>query len=296
MAESQRSTKSRRELARHENFEQISPEVGELDEQAFDESMADNADETLGLLADLTGATDRKLRELAKRLAGRLMLDVTRRGPSRRSGIGKIETTRFDPDGDLDVDASIEPITESFGTGSPLDIDRLRSRRWTKPTTALCLLVDRSGSMSGESLASAAMGAAAVAWRAPTDYSVLVFAKDVIVAKSQDAHKAAETVVDAVLSLRGFGTTDVAGALRIASEQLARSRASRKITVLLSDCRSTVDGDVAAAARSLDELCIIAPESDSEDARELARLTGARWTTVSGPSTVAEAIASVLDR
>ena len=102
--------------------------------------------------------------------------------------------------------------------------------------------------------------------------------------------------VRAVLSLRGFGTTDVAGALRIASEQLARSRASRKITVLLSDCRSTVDGDVAAAARSLDELCIIAPESDSEDARELARLTGARWTTVSGPSTVAEAIASVLDR
>ncbi len=296
MAESQRSTKSRRELARHDNFEQISPEVGELDEQAFDDSMADNADETLGLLADLTGATDRKLRELARRLAGRLMLDVTRRGPSRRSGIGRIETTRFDPDGDLDVDASIEPIAEVFGTGAPIDLDRLRSRRWTRPTTAFCLLVDRSGSMSGESLASAAMGAAAVAWRAPTDYSVLVFAKDVIVAKSQDADKPAESVVDAVLSLRGFGTTDVAGALRIAAEQLARSRASRKITVLLSDCRSTVEGNVAAAAAALDELCIIAPQSDSEDAEALARSCGARWTTVSGPSAIPEAIASVLDR
>ena len=296
VAESQRSTKSRRELARHDNFEQISPDVGELDERAFDDSMSEDADQTLGLLADLTGATDRRLRELAKRLAARLMLDVTRRGPARRSGIATIETTRFDAEGDLDVDASIEAIAESFGTAQPLDLDRLRSRRWTKPTTALCLLVDRSGSMSGESLASAAMGAAAVAWRAPKDYSVLVFAKDVIVAKSQDADKPPESVVDTVLSLRGFGTTDIAGALRIAAEQLARSRASRKITVLLSDCRSTVDGDVVAAASALEELCIIAPESDSDDAEVLARSCGAKWTTVSGPSTVGEAIAAVLDR
>ncbi len=258
--------------------------------------MADNADETLGLLADLTGATDEKLRELAKRLAGRLMLDVTRRGPSRRSGIGRIETTSYDDEGDLDLDASIEAIAESFGTDQPLDVDRLRSRRWTKPTTALCLVVDRSGSMSGESLASAAMGAAAVAWRAPLDYSVLVFAKDVIVAKSQDGDRAAESVVDAVLSLRGFGTTDVAGALRIAAEQLARSRASRKITVLLSDCRSTIDGDVVAAAAALDELCIVAPETDCADAGELAAQSGAKWTTVAGPSHIAEAIARVLDQ
>ena len=35
--------------------------------------MDDDPDEALALLADLTGATDPRLRELARRLAGRIM-------------------------------------------------------------------------------------------------------------------------------------------------------------------------------------------------------------------------------
>jgi len=45
--------------------------VGELDEVAFAEAMAEEPDEALGMLADLAGATDEKLRALARRLAGR---------------------------------------------------------------------------------------------------------------------------------------------------------------------------------------------------------------------------------
>jgi hypothetical protein len=66
--------------------------------------------------------------------------------------------------------------------------------------------------------------------------------------------------------------------------------------VLLSDCRSTEPGDVVAAGRSLDELVIIAPRGDSDDAERLAGDVGARWTTVAGPSTIAAALAEVLDR
>ncbi|MEP4652780.1 MAG: hypothetical protein ABJ314_21580, partial [Ilumatobacter sp.] len=61
----------------------MSPEVGELDEAAVEEAMGDDPDEMLAMLADLTGATDPVLRELARRLAGRLFLDVARRGPTR---------------------------------------------------------------------------------------------------------------------------------------------------------------------------------------------------------------------
>ncbi|MDO9173612.1 MAG: hypothetical protein Q7V62_02335, partial [Actinomycetota bacterium] len=68
VANSQKRTTSRRELSRNPRFEQVSPEVGELDEQAIDDGMRDDPDETLAMLADLVGATDRKLRELAKRL------------------------------------------------------------------------------------------------------------------------------------------------------------------------------------------------------------------------------------
>ncbi|MGA9279002.1 vWA domain-containing protein, partial [Ilumatobacter sp.] len=266
----------------------MSPEVGEIDEAAVEQAMQDDPDEMLALLANLTGATDQRLRELARRLAGRLFLDVAKRGPTRPRGTGKLTTQRYRPDGgDLDLDSSLDAVITARAERSAIDPDDLRIRSWSTPTTAICLLVDRSGSMGGRPLATNAVAASAVAWRSPDDYSVMSFGKDVVAAKSQDIHKSNEAVVDAVLALRGFGTTDVAGALNAARDQLSRSSATRKITVLLSDCRATVDGDAVAAAAGLDELVIVAPESDSDEAEILARRAGARMTTVDGPSDAA---------
>jgi Mg-chelatase subunit ChlD len=202
----------------------------------------------------------------------------------------------YRPDrGDLDLDASLDVIAAARAAGEAVDPDRLRVRAWSTPATAICLLVDRSGSMEGRPLATSAVAAAAVSWRAPSDYSVLSFGKDVIAAKSQDHTRPVEQVVDAVLALRGFGTTDLAGALRSAGEQLARSPAGRRITVLLSDCRATEPGDVVGAAAALDELVIVAPDGDSGEAEELASQVGARMVTVAGPASVADALARALD-
>lgn len=295
MADAQKKTTSRRELARNPRFEQVSPEVGELDEAAVDESMRDDPDETMAMLADLTAATDPKLRELARRLAGRLFLELSRRGPARPRGVGKLVEQRYRPDaGDLDVDASMDALVDAGGDPRRVDPERLRVRGWVQPGTALCLLVDRSGSMGGKPLATSAVAAAAVAWRSPADYSVLAFGKDVVVAKSQDVVKSGEQVVNDVLSLRGFGTTDLAGALQVARDQLGRSRAGRKVAILLSDCRATVEGDPVEAARGIDELVVVAPEGDSDEAAAFARRAGARLTTVRGPSSVVEALREVL--
>ena len=258
----------------------------------------------MALLADLTGATDPVLRDLARRLAGRLFLDLSRRGPTQPRGVGKLQTRPYRPDGgDIDIDASIDALLMARGEGRAIDPEELRIRSWTTPDTAICLMVDRSGSMGGAPLATSAVAAAAVAWRAPSDYSVLSFGKDVVAAKSHDATKSSEAVVDAVLALRGFGTTDVVRALDAATEQLSRSRAGRKIAVLLSDCRATAHGSgegesiaqVVAAARRVDELVIIAPEGDAETAEQLAAAAGCKITTVSGPSDAAAALARVLD-
>jgi len=266
--------------------------------------MDDDPDDTMALLADLTGTTDPILRDLARRLAGRLFLDLATRGPTTPRGVGRLETQRYQPDGgDIDIDASIDALVSARSEQRAVDPEDLRIRSWATPDTAICLLVDRSGSMGGEPLATSAVAAASIAWRAPGDYSVLSFGKDVVAAKSQDADKSNEAVVDAVLALRGFGTTDVAGALTAATEQLARSRAARKVTILLSDCRATAHGSgeaeslagVAAAARRIDELLIIAPADDDEVAQQLAVATGARFTVVSGPSDAAAALARVLD-
>lgn len=295
MSEASKRTLSRRDLAKHDQFEQVSPEVGELDESAVDDAMDDDPDAMLALLADLTGATDPKLRDLAKRLAGRLFLDVAKRGPIRPRGIGKMATLPYRPDaGDVDLDASMSAIVEARAARSAIDPEELKVRTWVRPGTAIALCVDRSGSMGGEPLATSAVAAAAVAWRSPEDYSVITFGKDVVVVKSQESSKGSELVVNDVLTLRGFGTTDLAGALRTASEQLSRSRAGRRIAVVLSDCRATVEGDVVAAARGLDEVVIIAPAEDDAEARALAAQIGARLATVAGPSEVPAALQTAL--
>jgi hypothetical protein len=109
--EAQKRTTSRRQLSRHERFEQISPEVGRLDEAALDEALSEAPDDTLALLADLTSATDPALRELARRLAGQLFLDMARRGPARPRGVGRLDVQPYRPHrGDLDLDASLDGI------------------------------------------------------------------------------------------------------------------------------------------------------------------------------------------
>ncbi|MDP9463543.1 MAG: VWA domain-containing protein [Actinomycetota bacterium] len=297
MAESRCRTTSRRELARNPRFQQVSPEVGELDEAAVEEGLVDDPDLMLALLADLAGATDQRLRELSRRLAARLFLDLARRGPPARRRIGRLIEQPYRPDGgDLDLDASFDVIAEAVAAGVAVDAERLRIRSWSTPGTALCLLVDRSGSMGGKPLATAAVAAAAVAMRNPGNYSVLAFGRDVVAVKSQGVDKPGERVVTDVLSLRGHGTTDLAGALRAAGEQLNRSTAARKIAILLSDCRSTVEGDALAAARALPEVVVVAPESDCDEALVFAHQCGARIATVAGPSHAVEALVTVLER
>lgn len=282
-------------------FDDISPEVGALDESAFDEAMEVDPDAALALLADMTTATDDGLRALAKRLAARLFVDLARREAPSRRGIGRIASTRYRPDaGDIDIERSLDELVSARAQRRAVEPDDLMVRTWAKPTTAICVLVDRSGSMYGAALATAALAAAAVAARCEEqpdhELAVLSFGSDVVAARAIWETRSADEVVDRVLALRGHGTTDVAGALRAAGAQLSVVPSARRLTVLLSDCRATEPGDVIAAARSLDELVIVAPAGDADDAARLAGAVGARWTTVTGPSAVVSALRRVLDR
>ncbi len=270
-----------------------------LDESAFDEALADDADAALSLLADLTGATDEKLRALARRLAARVVLDVARTGRVRSGGIGRPVTAPSDRAlGDLDLDASLEALTLSRAGGGPATADELRVTTWATPSTALCLVVDRSGSMHGARLASAAVAAGAAAWRAGADHSVIAFGREAVVVKAQGDDRRADAVADDLLRLRGFGPTDLALALRAARGQLERSPARRKVAVVLSDCRATEGGDPVGAARAIgaDVLGVVAPADDADDAAAFARATGARLATLTGPSAVPAAFAALLDR
>lgn len=296
MADAGRRTTSRRDLARHERFEQLSPELGVLDPDAVAEAMDEDPDQTLALLADLTGATDERLRAMARQLAGRLMVDLGRIGPQRRRGVSRLRSVPArEAEGDIDVDASLDAIVATrSGAGAVDEADGLHVQAWQRPSTAVCLLVDRSGSMAGDRLAAAAVAAASVIFRAPLDCSVVAFAEDAIVLKAQDEVRDPDEVVADLLRLRGFGVTDLGLALRTAAAQLARSTAGRRITLLMSDCRVTAGGDALVHAAGTQEVAVLAPAGDTADAEAFADALGARWTELAGPTSVPDAISTVL--
>ncbi len=282
---------------RKPRFAEISPEVGQLDPDAFAEFLDEDPDAALALVADMATATDERLRELARSLAGRIAVDVATRGARRGKGVGRL--TRLSAalaEGEIDLDASLDSIVDARISSTRPRADQLVVSAWRRPDTSLCLLVDRSGSMVGPRLAAAAVAAAAVLFREGTECSVVAFSDDAIVLKSGDQPRSPEEVVGDLLSLRGFGVTNLALAMRAARLQLDRSSAQRRLTVVLSDCRITTGGDATRDAAALDEVVILAPEGDSEDARLFAEAIGARWTTLSGPSDVPAAFDTLLAR
>lgn len=239
-------------------------------------------------------ATDAKLRAAARRLAAKIVLDRTRGAVPRARGVSRLRSVRADVGGDLDLDASMDAVLAAHAEKVAPQLEDLIARHWGRPQLAVCLVVDRSGSMGGARLAAAALTAAACAWRAPGDHAVLAFARDVQVLRPMDSVRPGGDVVDSVLGLRGHGVTALADALGAAAEQLSRSRAERRVVVLLSDCRATDDRDPVPIAAQLPELLVLAPAEDAEQAEAFARASGARWASLSGPSAAPAVLAELL--
>ncbi len=258
-------TAGRAELAsRHQAFAQVSPRAGELDETAFHAALAADPDAAAALLADLARATDRQLRAAARRLAGRVFLQLGRTGPSRARGTRRLGVGRF-AEGDLDLERTLD---RSSG-GWPPSGEELVTRSWTAHRKAVCLLVDASGSMSGLAVALAAVAAAGVvlaggAGSGRLETSVVAFSDDVRVLCPQGVSRPAEELVAELVGLRGHGMTDLAAALREASRQLAAAAADERIVVLLSDCLHTAGADPATALAGIDRLHVLCPLPGTE--------------------------------
>ena len=243
----------------------------------------------------MAGATDERLRRLARQLAGRVVVRLARTGPPRERGTGRLRRVPLQPGGDLDVEGSLDALLGAAAGRHAPALEDLRSTTWGRPALALSLVVDRSGSVGGARLAAASLAAAAVALRAPADHSVIAFAASAVVLKSQDVPRPVSRVVDDLLQLRGHGLTDLALGLDAARAQLERSPAARRVAVLLTDGRSTTGPDPLPMARRLDELVVVAPADDAVEARALATAAGARFAVLAGPSDVPRALQVLAD-
>ena len=294
LAEERRHTFSREQLSRRPLFRALSAEPGLFREAAL--ASPAEPQEALELLVDVARAAEPDLRELARRLAGRVLVrfaqspSATTAGP----GVGHLRRTGYRPGMDIDLDGSLEPLLEARAAGVVPDEAALRGLSWARRCTAVCLLVDRSGSMGGARVLAAALAAAAVAQRTDDNYSVIAFADDAVVVKAQDEARRPEAVVDDLLALVGYGMTDVALALRTARHELTRSAAGRRVAILLSDCRSTAGDDPLVEAAALEEVHVLAPAGDTDDAGRLARAGGGRCVEMAGPLDVPAALSALM--
>jgi magnesium chelatase subunit D len=264
---------SRREMAmRHSSFEEVSPEVGELDEDAFAALMGQDPDAAAALLADMALAMDRDLRAAARRLACRVFIQVGRVGRTRTRGTRRLVHDRY-ADGDLDLDRTLDRWSGTW----PPSTDDLVTRRWTGARRAVCLVVDSSGSMNGLAVAIAAVAAAGVVLAADErlQTSVLTFSGRVEVLQRQGHRRSAEDLVGQLVGLRGHGMTDLAAALRGARTQLLSAVADERVVVLLSDCLHTTGDAPESALAGIDRLHVLCPLPTPE-AETAARALAAR--------------------
>jgi magnesium chelatase subunit D len=264
-----RRTLSRAELAaRYASFGTASPEVGRLDEDAFAGLLAADPDAAVTLLADLARATDRELRAAARRLATRVFFRLGRAGLQQARGTRRLGTGRAD--GDLDLEATLDRWSPPW----PPRPDGLVTRAWHSHRRALCLLVDRSGSMSGLAVAIAAVAAAGVVLAADGRLApgILAFGGEVTVLQAQGARREPAALTGDLVALRGHGMTDLAAALRAAAAQLASAAAQERVAILLSDCLPTAGGDPALALAGISRLHVLSPMPTPEAERAAAAL------------------------
>jgi magnesium chelatase subunit D len=290
-----RRTTSRAELAqRYPDLLAVSPEVGQLDENALEQLMGQDADAALALLSDLAVATDARLRARARQVAAKVFIRLARQGRPARRGLRKLTTVRG-VEGDLELDRTLER-TGGLRPRSPEDFV---VRRWGASQRAICLLVDRSGSMKGEAVAMAGLAAAAVviAGGDHSDCSVVAFSDRPIVLQSQGRRRPPDELVGDLLSLRGLGTTDLARAFSAAASQLERAGTPDRLAVLMSDCLHTAGADPLDSLRGIDRLHVLGTSLDPDSlaaGRALARRGNGRHTIALHPHDVPGAMSSLL--
>jgi magnesium chelatase subunit D len=285
--------------ARHEQFDDISPELGELDAEAFADALAADPEAAAALLADLAVATDVQLRAAARRLAGRVFIQLGKVGPAKARGTRRMGLSRGG-EGDLDLDRTFDAWQP--GVSRRPAADDFVTRTWTAHRRAVCLVVDISGSMQGLAVALAAVAAAGVvvaneAGGAKLEPSVLAFSAGTKVLQAQGVRRPPEDLLAELVGLRGHGTTDLAAGLREASKQLAGAVADERLVVLLSDCLHTAGDDPALALGGIDRLHVLVPlggEDAEAAAATLAAGGGGRSQTVRRLADVAPALTRIL--
>jgi Uncharacterized protein containing a von Willebrand factor type A (vWA) domain len=155
---------------------------------------------------------------------------------------------------DVDVEGAVERSLEA-GRRKPAEPAFFSARRRGR---AYALVIDRSSSMAGFKLVLGSLVGAMLAYagREVDDYCVLAFNTEVDVIKRLGERRDSEEVVDAILSLRAEGYTDIHRALLAARTELL-SAGYEPRAVLVTDAEWTAGENPLLAAPLFTELNVV---------------------------------------
>ncbi|MDR3110963.1 MAG: VWA domain-containing protein [Planctomycetaceae bacterium] len=195
---------------------------------------------------------------------------------------------------------------QSFGLGGyyktlveealPVRCDFNKQRE--KPSLAICLLIDRSGSMGGEKIAMSKEAAkATVELLTPRDFiSVVTFDHQCTVVVPIQSASSTSVINSSIATIEAAGGTNIYPSLEIAYEQLTKSSAKIKHVILLTDGYSEQTGDYAAAVRKLTSAQITVStvgigSADNKLLEQIASLGHGKHYVVENPQTIPQIFA-----
>jgi Mg-chelatase subunit ChlD len=289
-----RLTWSRAELAQYDDFAAYSPQPGAFAVDAFRAAFDTSPERMFEMLPRLAKAADPPLRRQARRIATRIIVREARARATGAYGAGRMTSEPLGPDGELDIDASLEAVLLARA-GRMSVPPQLVAQAWRRPFVAVSLIVDTSGSMSDGGIGNAALAAAAIALRSGIDLSVVVVSDRALILKAQGSHRPIERVIDDLLTLQSYGWTNLAVGLNAARAQLARAPGgSRRVAILLSDGRANRGGDPLQAARALDTLHVVSTSAARDGGRALAAAGRGRAVHINEQHEIVSALCALL--
>ena len=285
---------TREELKQYPLLQDLVSQPGQVDRGAFADAIDEDIEQMLDLLPHLVKAKDGALRRVAREVAGRLVIRFAEAAGGASAGDGKWRSAKWTPGAEVDLEAVLEELLIARSLGEPLDIEHLQARSWQRRKAAVCLVVDNSGSMGASRLSAAAISTAALAMRAPSDFSVIAVADKALVLKQQGSTRPVEAVVDDLFGLRSYGWTNLALGLTAARLQLARSSAPRKMCIVLTDGQANRGLDPAVEAARLDLVHVIVPGTPNDQVRAIAAAGRGRVVSFSGLAEAPRVISNLL--
>lgn len=223
--------------------------------------------DSLEVFASVFGMLKRDVRDLAIKIASRLIVKIARQIADTGYRSGQLKLVRGYTEGvDIELDRSLEKYTEEPELGI---LDNIVSYIRHRERKAFVMMFDHSYSMKGLKIILAAITAASIAQHFKRDYAVLAFSNMVSVLKAVDEPTGPEEVLERLFALKLHGDTDIRLALEAGLKHV--DKFERKTGLILTDGAWNRGGDPLEVAVLFDKLNVIGfPPAKEGKIRHLA--------------------------